>query len=48
MLKARSAAACVIAVIVVLGFCIGAEADFSMMSTGTGCNSVILAHQPKL
>ena len=42
MLKARSVAVCAVAVIVVLGFCIGAEADWYMMSAGTGCNSMIL------
>ena len=44
MLKARSAAVCVVTVIVALGFCIGAEAGWYMMSAGTGCNSVIFAH----
>jgi hypothetical protein len=47
MLKARSVAVYAVAVITVLGFCIGAEADWritmQMMSAGTGCNSVILA-----
>jgi hypothetical protein len=48
MLKARSVAVYAVAVITVLGFCIGAEADgcviMQMMSAGTGCNSVTLAH----
>jgi len=44
MLKARSVAVCAVAVIVVLGFCVGAEADWYMMSAGTACNSMILAH----
>jgi hypothetical protein len=48
MLKARSVALCAVAVITVLGFCIGAEADgrttMQMMSAGTGCNSVVLAY----
>lgn len=48
MLKARSVAVGAVAVITVLGFCIGAEADWciimQMVSAGTGCNSVILAY----
>jgi hypothetical protein len=49
MLKARSVALYAVAVITVLGFCIGAEADGSriiiqMMRAGTGCNSVVFAY----
>jgi len=48
MLKARSVALCAIAVITVLGLCIGAQADgrviVQMMSAGTRCNSVVFAH----
>jgi hypothetical protein len=48
MQKARSVALYVVAIITVLGFCVGAEADgrliVQMMSAGTGCNSVVLAH----
>jgi uncharacterized metal-binding protein len=48
MLKARSVALYAVAVITALGFCIGAEADgriiLQMMSAGTECNSVVLAH----
>jgi hypothetical protein len=48
MLKARSVAICAVAAIAVLGFCLGAEADWcimmQMMSAGTGCHSVILAY----
>jgi hypothetical protein len=47
MLKARSVAVYAVAVITVLGFCVGVEADWyitmQMMSARTGCNSVILA-----
>jgi len=50
MLKARSVVLCAVAVITMLGFCIGAEADgriiIQMMSAGTKCNSVVFAHQP--
>jgi hypothetical protein len=46
MLKARSVAVCAVAVISVLGFCIGAQADWcimvQMINAGTGCNAVIL------
>ena len=48
MQKARSVALYVVAILAVLGFCVGAEADgriiVQMMSAGTGCNSVVLAH----
>jgi hypothetical protein len=48
MLKARSVALYVVAVITVLGFCVGAEADgriiMQMMSAGRGCNSVVFAY----
>jgi hypothetical protein len=51
MLKARSIALYAVSVITVLGFCIGAEADWctgmQMMSAGTGCHSVVWTHQPK-
>jgi hypothetical protein len=48
MLKARSVAVGAVAAIAVLGFCIGAQADWCIMmqiiNAGTGCNAVILPY----
>jgi len=44
MLKSRSVAICVLAVISVLGLCVGAQADWRMMTAGMGCSSVIVAY----